>query len=277
MTEPETGIGRVGLRVADIERAVAFYGRVLGLDTLDRTDDCATLGVDDPCLVLLSAPDVPAPDRVAAGLFHTAIRVPSRAALGGVLDRIEARWRLDGASDHRVSEALYLTDPEGNGVEVYRDRPRDAWPENADGDVEMDTLPLALDEVRELGTGDDRPPSGTTVGHVHLEVPSLSAARSFYVDRLGLRLRQSMAGADFFATDDYHHHVGCNTWYGRDRPPAEGTRGLAWFELRLDAPLNRVRSRLGSAASERFDRGDGYLPITDPAGQTVRLRGTDTR
>jgi len=143
VTEPETGIGRVALRVADLDRAVGFYERVVGLETLHRSDGRVALGVDDPCLVLLSAPDAPARDRTATGLFHAAIRVPSRAALGGALDRIEEQWRLDGASDHRVSEALYLTDPEGNGVEVYRDRPRDGWPASADGGVEMDTLPPA--------------------------------------------------------------------------------------------------------------------------------------
>ena len=276
MTDSETGIGRVALRVADLDRAVEFYERVVGLETLNRSDGRVALGIDDPCLVLRSAPDAPARDRAATGLFHTAIRVPSRAALGGALDRIEERWRLDGASDHLVSDALYLTDPEGNGVEVYRDRPRDAWPASADGSVEMATLPLALDEVRAVGDPDATCPSGTTVGHVHLEVSSLSAARSFYADRLGLHRRQSMEGADFFATNDYHHHIGCNTWNGRDRPPAEGARGLAWFELRLGDSLDRVRSGLGSAAGERIDRGDGNgsesHQVTDPAGLTVRLR-----
>jgi catechol 2,3-dioxygenase len=133
----------------------------------------------------------------------------------------------------------------------------------------MATLPLALDEVRAVGDADARPPSGTTVGHVHLEVSSLSASKSFYADRLGLRVRQSIQGAHFFAADGYHHHVGCNTWNGRDRPPAAGTRGLAWFELHPDDPLERVRSRLGSAATTS---DGGSLVATDPDGLTVRLR-----
>jgi catechol 2,3-dioxygenase len=268
VTEPKTGIGRVALRVGDLDRATEFYERVVGLEPLRRTDDRAVLGVDEPCLVLHSAADAPARDGAAAGLFHTAIRLPSRAALGDALDRIERRWELDGASDHRVSEALYLTDPEGNGVELYRDRPRDGWPATDDGGVAMDTLPLSLDTLREAAAGDDRCPPGTDVGHVHLEVPSLSAARSFYVDRLGLRLRQSMASACFLATDDYHHHVGCNTWGGRRDPPENGSRGLAWFELVVE-DVDRLRSRLGSAA-EPVD-GEG-VAVTDPAGLTVRLR-----
>lgn len=238
----------------------------MGLDCRRRTDERAVLGADGALLVLVAAPEAPPRGAEAAGLFHTAFRVPDRAALGDALARIEGRGRLDGASDHGVSEALYLTDPEGNGIEVYRDRPRAAWPVAADGTVEMDTRPLALDPVREAAGGAARCPSGTTVGHVHLEVTSLPASRAFYVDGLGLRVRQSMgASALFLAADDYHHHVGLNTWRARSAPAAG--RGVAWVELVVADP-GAVRSRLSApttAAPDGFD-------VADPDGIELRVR-----
>ena len=256
-------VGRVALRVTDLDRMAAFYEDVIGLETLARDDERAVLGVDDPLLILLRS-DRPARGPDETGLFHTAFRVPSRAALGDALNRIESAWRLDGASDHHVSEALYLTDPEENGIEVYCDRPRDEWPTTDDGRVEMDTLPLALAPLRAAADGAGRCPSGTDVGHVHLEVSGLDAARSFYVDGLGLNVRAEMAGALFLATDDYHHHVGCNVWNGRSAPATN--RGLAWIELVVDDPA-AIRSRVGSVTT----RGDG-VEVTDPDGITIRLR-----
>jgi catechol 2,3-dioxygenase len=230
-------VGRVALRVADLSRTVEFYRDTVGLDVLERTADRATLGVDAPLVVLLAAPDAPPRGPREAGLFHTAFRVPSRAT-------------LDGASDHLVSEALYLSDPEGNGVELYRDRPRAEWPLTDEG-VGMDTRPLALDDLRAAGGGDGGAPPGTTVGHVHLEVSSLSAARAFYADELGLNVRATAPEACFLAVGDYHHHVGLNTWNERTEP-ATG-RELAWFELRGVG--------VGVGAGER----------TDPDGMRVRL------
>jgi len=260
-------VDRVALRVADLERTTAFYEDVIGLETLERDADRAVLGVDAPLLVLLAAPDRPPREPAETGLFHTAFRVPSRTALGDALARIEDGWRLDGASDHHVSEALYLRDPEDNGVEVYHDRPRPDWPVADDGTVEMDTLPLALDSLRDAAVGSDRCPSGTDVGHVHLEVSSLSAARSFYVDRLGLGVRQSTPSALFLAFGAYHHHVGCNTWNGRSSP-AEG-RGLAWVELVADDPA-AIRARFD--AETVAERSDG-IEVCDPDGLAIRVRG----
>jgi len=256
-------VGRVALRVTDLDRTAAFYADVIGLETLSRDDGRVVLGVDEPLLVLRQS-DRPARGPDETGLFHTAFRVPSRAALGDALARIEAEWRLDGASDHHVSEALYLRDPEDNGVEVYCDRPQAEWPTTDDGRVEMDTLPLALDPLRDAAAGDDRAPSGTTVGHVHLEVSDLEASRSFYADGLGLNVRASMSGALFLAFGDYHHHVGANVWNGRSTPP-DG-RGLAWVELLTDDPES-IRARLDSVT----DRDDGF-EVTDPDGITIRVR-----
>ena len=264
-------IGRAALRVTDLDGAIGFYRDVVGLAVQDHTPPTATLGAGSTPLVELEhAPDA-APRGNRAGLFHTAFRVPSRTALGAALDRIRSEWRLDGASDHEVSEALYLTDPEGSGVEIYWDRERPEWPHDADGSVRMDTLPLDLDGVAASSDGATGAPPGTTVGHVHLEATDIDAARAFYVDTLGLGVRMDAGGGVFLAAGDYHHHVGVNTWNGRTEPA--GDRGLAWFEVVVpdDAALARVRERLAAAGVAVAERGGG-IAVTDPDGIGVRIR-----
>ncbi|MCL7418207.1 MAG: VOC family protein [Halalkalicoccus sp.] len=267
-----TRIGRVALRATDLDRLVAFYGDVVGLAVLDREEGRATLGAGgDPLLDLIADPDAPPREPEETGLFHTAFLVPSRAALGDALGRVSENWHLDGASDHRVSEALYLSDPEGNGIEIYRDRPREEWPTN-EGRVEMDTLPLDLDALGDQRRGEAGVPDETTVGHVHLEVSSLPRAREFYVEGLGLGVRQEWSDAALFlAAGEYHHHVGLNTWNGRTAP-ASG-RGLAWFELLVPdrEALAALRERLGA----RGEAGaDGFV-LTDPDGIELRVRIAD--
>jgi catechol 2,3-dioxygenase-like lactoylglutathione lyase family enzyme len=177
--------------VNDLETMVEFYRDVVGLPVRARGAGTATLGAGGrPLLELAADPDAPARSTRSAGLFHNALRVPSRAALGDVLGRIRESWELTGASDHHVSEARYLDDPEGNGVEVYRDRPRDEWPTDERGRVEMDTLPLDLDALAAEAGGEASVPARTDVGHVHLEVSNLSAARRFYVEVVGLNVCQ---------------------------------------------------------------------------------------
>ncbi len=308
-SDPQTGrlpararIGRTALRVADLDETTAFYRDVVGLAVLDRDADGAVLGVDGSPLLLLE-PDADRPDRgrTDAGLFHNAFRVPSRRALGEALARVRARWRLDGASDHRVSEALYLDDPEGNGVEIYRDRPREDWPVDADGTVTMTTEPLDLDAIAAAAAGDDggaatdpdgpatdpggtaagdlvdRVPSGTDVGHVHLEVTSLSAFEAVYVDGLGFEVGMTGPDVRFVAAGGYHHHLGANTWRGRTTP-ASG-RGLSWFEVVVPdtAALDAVQSRLDAVASHggvefAVDQRDDGLAVTDADGIAVRVR-----
>lgn len=274
-----TRVGRVALRANDLDRLAEFYRDVVGLAVLERDGERATLGVDEPLLELLADPDAPDRTREETGLFHAAFRVPSREALGDALGRIRGRWHLDGASDHLVSEALYLADPEGNGIELYRDRPRERWPIGEDGRVGMETRPLDTDAIGDLGCGRGPAPEGTTMGHVHLEVSSLPAAHAFYVDALGLGVRHEWSDAALFvAAGDYHHHVGLNTWNGRTRP-AEG-RGLAWFELLVpsDGALEATRKRLTAHGVEVAAEGDA-LAVADPDGIGLRLRagsaGTD--
>ncbi|ADJ13465.1 VOC family protein [Halalkalicoccus jeotgali] len=265
-----THVGRVALRANNLDRLVVFYRDVLGLTVLEREADRATLGAgDDSLLELLAAPEAPERGTEEAGLFHVAFLVPSRAALGDALSRIHERWHLDGASDHRVSEALYLSDPEGNGIEIYRDRPREEWPTN-EGRIEMATLPLDLDALGDRRRGEAGVPDETTVGHVHLEVTDLPRVREFYVEGLGLTVRQEWSDAALFlAAGDYHHHVGLNTWNGRTAP-ASG-RGLAWVELLVPdrEALGAVRDRIGRAEQSE---GTDTLSLSDPDGIELRVR-----
>jgi catechol 2,3-dioxygenase len=269
-----TRLGRAALVVSDLDATAAFYRDVVGLEVLRRERTEATLGVDGtPSLVLTADDDARPRDRAAAGLFHSAFRVPSRGALGAALTRIRDRWDLEGASDHLVSEALYLTDPEGNGVEVYRDRPRAEWPEDDDGSIRMDTLPLDLEALAADATGrTTTAPPGTTLGHVHLEVTSIAAARAFYAETLGFGVTVEFPpSALFLAAGDYHHHVGLNTWNRRSVPA--GGRGLDWFEVVVpgEAALSAVRTRLADVDRSVADVDEG-IETVDPDGITVRLR-----
>jgi catechol 2,3-dioxygenase len=276
-----TRLGRVALGAGDLDRLVEFYESVVGLAVQHREADCATLGAGgSPLLELQADPDAPPRQPTAAGLFHTAFRVPDRAALGAALARIEADWQLTGASDHRVSEALYLRDPEDNGVEIYCERPRSAWP-TSDGRVAMDTLSLDLDPLRAAagatseataGVGTDSLPHGTDVGHVHLEVTDLSAVRAFYVDALGFGVRQRMDGALFVAAGEYHHHLGFNVWNGSSSPAAG--RGLDWVELAVPGDaLDSARQRLADHGAGVCETDDG-IAVTDPHGIVVMLSAT---
>lgn len=267
-------IGRVALRVNDLDRLVGWYETVVGLERQYYDDERAILGAGEESLVeLIAAPNASERGRDEAGLFHVAFRVPSRTALADALSRVQEQWQLGGASDHLVSEALYLTDPEDNGIEIYRDRPREEWPdEDEDDGVGMETLALDLSELRDLGQNRATVPPETTVGHVHLEVSSLPASRAFYVDGLGLRVRDRYGEAALFvAAGDYHHHVGLNTWNGRTEPPTG--RGLRWFELVVpdQEVLDAVQTRLEKQEIDSTRIEDG-IDMTDPNGIDIRLR-----
>jgi len=270
---PETAhIGRTALCVSDLEEMTDFYRDIVGLTVLTRLEATATLGVDEtPLLILEQAADASPRGRDQAGLFHTAFKVPSRAALGAALERVRERWQLDGASDHYVSEALYLTDPEGNGIEIYTDRPQEEWPRAADGTIEIGTIPLDLDDIAAQSDGSATAPPGTTVGHLHLEATSLEAAREFYVDTLGLTVQTEARSALFLAAGGYHHHLGVNTWNDRSKPA--GGRGLAWFEFVVpdDETLTTVRQRLEDAEVTVSERDKG-IEISDPDAISLRIR-----
>ena len=271
--------GPVRLRVADLDSQREFYERAIGLSPIDSGDGVARLGSDGtPVVELDHRADAPARAPRTTGLFHLAILVPDRAALAAALARAaRAGGRISGASDHLVSEALYINDPEGNGIEIYRDRPRAEW-ERDGGEIRMSTLPLDVDgllaELRE-----DEPesamPDGTRVGHVHLNVADLDAAERFYSGLLGFDVTvRGYPGALFLSTGGYHHHIGVNTWAGPGAPaPAAGSRGLEWFELSVDdAPgLAELERRLGDAGAP-IERRPESLLTHDPSENGLLLR-----
>jgi catechol 2,3-dioxygenase len=270
--------GAVRLRVADLEGVRDFYERAIGLQPRGEEDEAVALGTESETVVELEeAPDAPPRPAGTSGLFHLAILVPSRADLARAIHRVaEAGGRLTGASDHLVSEALYLSDPEGNGIEIYRDRPREEWP-RSDGQIEMDTRPLDLEGVLgELSRGEDGGPmaEGTRIGHVHLNVGDLPAAEDFYAGLLGLDVTvRGYPGALFVSSGGYHHHIGLNTWAGEGAPPPPpGSRGLRWFELVVpdETALEDLEERL-TANGVGYRRERDALHLSDPSGNGVAL------
>jgi catechol 2,3-dioxygenase len=278
---PETSIGTVRLTVSDLDRSRGFYEQAIGLQSAERDDGTLAFGVagEHPLVELRVERSAPRLDRRATGLFHLAVLVPSRIDLGFALARLaEARWPLDGASDHLVSEALYLSDPDGNGIEIYRDRPREQWP-RANGSLAMDTLPLDLDSVLgELGGARELQPlvpPGTEIGHVHLQVSDIREAEDFYSGVVGFEVMvRGYPGALFVSAGGYHHHLGLNTWHSAGAaPPAPGAVGLRSFEITLPNPqeLERLLERVSAAGVELQQDADGSL-IRDPSGNALLLR-----
>jgi catechol 2,3-dioxygenase len=280
------GVARVDLRVQEIERSLAFYRHVVGLEADEPASGRASLrSAGGPPLLTLTSTGVSEPANPAAtGLFHVAIRFPTRAALGDVLARMIDRSYRVGAGDHLVSEALYVDDPDGNGVELYWDRPREQWPAPAtDAAVPMPSLPVDLQSVMDEGRGagaiGDLAPAGTDVGHVHLQVSAIEATTSFYTTELGLDLTMSLPGsAGFFSSNGYHHHIGANTWRSRGGRAAERKRaGLD--RVSFAAPAKEIKelgSRLTARGRSEFHHDGGSLIVQDPDDITLQFVEAET-
>jgi catechol 2,3-dioxygenase len=288
--DPRTTMGTVRLTVSDLARSASFYERVLGLRSTELETGALALGPEDEQALVELHGDAAAPrlDPRATGLFHLAVLVPSRLDLAYALTRLaETRWPLDGASDHLVSEALYLSDPDGNGIEIYRDRPREEWRE-VDGQLQMATLPLDLRSIAsEIGTAGSsqsqaHAPAGTRIGHVHLQVSELERTETFYAGVLGFEVMvRGYPGALFVSAGGYHHHIGLNTWHSAGSPPpAPGAVGLRSFviELPSQAELEQVLGRVSDAGlpSEPTEAGDGHI-VHDPSGNSLELRAPAER
>lgn len=271
----ETHIGAVSLAVANLARSLHFYGEVLGLAPAERSALLAADGT--PLLRLVEQPGArPKPPR-ATGLYHFALLLPSRLDLARWLRHVLAlNWPLQGWSDHGVSEAIYLADPDGNGIELYRDRPRAEWPV-ANGELQMVTDPL--DAASLLALADGAPdwqamPAGAAMGHVHLHVRQIDEAQDFYCGVLGFDLMQRYGpSALFVSAGGYHHHIGLNTWAGVGAPPAPaGSAGLRYFtivvpdETSLASLVGRVQ-QAGVAVTPQ----DGGWFVRDPSGNGIRL------
>lgn len=278
--DPATRMGVVRLTVADLDRSRAFYERAIGLRAFELEGGVLALGASagQPLIELHGDSTAPALDHRSTGLFHLAVLVPSRPDLALALARLaQARWPLLGASDHLVSEALYLSDPDGNGIEIYRDRPRDVW-RHTDGQLDMATLRLDLDDlVSELATGDglqELAPAGTTIGHVHLQVSDIPESERFYSDILGFDVMvRGYPGALFVSAGGYHHHLGLNVWNSAGAaPPGPGSIGLRSYDVVLPSTdaRDRVLERVRAAGLEPEPAADGPL-LRDPSGNALVL------
>jgi catechol 2,3-dioxygenase len=276
--DPATQIGAVALTVADLNRSLEFYTKVMGFAVLQQSGKDAILGVAGVPLLLLTEQIGARPWPVfATGLYHFAILVPTRADLGRWLRHfLDLGYPLPGQGDHLVSEALYLSDPDGNGIEIYRDRPRAEW--HWDGNqVRMATDPVA---IRGLLAEADRPakpwtglPSGTYLGHIHLQVGDIPKATEFYHGILGFDIVAQMPGALFVSAGGYHHHLGLNTWHSRGASPAPaGTAGLRFFTIALPSGEARdaIIARLAEAGIDSQKLGDA-VAVRDPWQNRILL------
>ena len=271
-----TRMGAVHLTVGDLDRSLAYYARDIGLELLAREDGHASLGAGGAELLGLVEEPGAGPAAGYTGLYHFALRVPERSDL--------ARWLahagreqvpLGGMSDHFVSEALYLTDPDRHGIEIYHDRPRELWEGKVGSRLTSDPLDVGslLGELDDPSTAPfDGLPSGTDMGHVHLQVADVADTVAFYRDVLGFDLMAELPGsAAFLGAGGYHHHVGANTWHTRGAPPApEGTAALRHATIVLPSAedRDRVAARVAAAGQEPEERENGVV-VRDPSG--IRL------
>ena len=270
-------IGAVGLKVRDLTRLTDFYGAALGLSVLDRGKGGAMLGAGGVPLVQLEhRPDAGPDDPRTAGLYHTAFLMPTRADLARwILHVARNKVPLTGASDHAVSEAFYLDDPEGNGIEVYYDRPPETW-QWTGSDLKITTDPLDIEDiVREVPPTATYPgaPDGLRIGHVHLRVGDVARAETFYRDTLGLDVTRRRHGATFMSSGRYHHHIAGNVWHSAGAGQRDENRaGLSWLALEAAdaAAFDAVRARLSEAGTPLAAITAG-VETADPWGTRLRI------
>ncbi|WP_313799144.1 VOC family protein [Cytobacillus sp.] len=276
--EPNVFVGHVHLKVADLQRSILFYQQVIGFQLLEQIDNKASLSADGKTpLVTIEQPENIRPKQPrTTGLYHYALLLPSRSDLARVIEHfIKIGYPLQGASDHLVSEALYLADPDGNGIEIYADRPSSIWKWNHN-EVVMSTERLDVESI--LAEGDGKPwaglPSSTIMGHIHLHVSELHKTEEFYCKGLGFDIVTRYGGqALFISTGRYHHHIGLNTWNGVGAPaPSEDSVGLTNFTLVFpneEARMSAVASlnKIGAV----FTQENGQYMTADPSGNQILL------
>jgi catechol 2,3-dioxygenase len=271
--------GRVVLQVSDLQRSIAYYTDVIGLHLLSSSGGVANLGADGasaPFVVLRERPGATrVPRRGLLGLYHFAILLPDRPALGRFVRHLGGLGVQVGTADHAVSESLYLTDPDGLGIEIYADRPRALW--QVDGaELHLTVEPLDVPGLIRDGSGAPwtNVPDGTAIGHVHLYVGSLDQAETFYHSALGFdKTAWSFPGALFLAAGGYHHHLGTNTW-AAGQPAATGAdaRLLEWELVLPDAGAVSAAARSVESAGYRVAPDGHDQVIVDPWGTSLRLR-----
>ncbi|MHB8628228.1 MAG: VOC family protein [Aggregatilineales bacterium] len=276
---PATDVGTVTLKVADLQRSLKFYTELIGLQPFPANEHAVVLGAGQRAILTLEA--VPGADRQpvnTTGLYHAAILLPARHALAVKMAQIASVQYPFGYSDHLVSEAFYLSDPDGNGLELYRDRPRSEW--HWDGQqVRMASDPIDFDsffaEIKDNdeAIGNPAVPDGTKLGHMHLRVANIPLAEQFYQGVLGFDVTAKWPGALFLAAGGYHHHLGMNTWESRNgKPPVEPSVGLREFSISLPdmAELDRLTKQI-EAAGVTIERSDDSAVLHDPWQNRIKL------
>ncbi len=271
--------GEIRLKVSNLPRALDFYTRILGLQVLTQAEGSASLGVANKPLVSLV--EIPGARRVlhTSGLYHFALLLPSRRNLAEALLRLEnARYAVQGFADHLVSEAVYLSDPDGNGIEIYADRPQEAWRDER-GNLRIGTLPLDLDSLlAELNGAGGKPPASiperTRMGHLHLHVAHLRQAVEFYTQILGFDVMMYYGDrAVFLSVDGYHHHIGLNTWAGEGvPPPPNDSVGMEYGTL-LYSQANQLETALERSqhAGVNVSSHNGAYYLEDPSRNRLRI------
>jgi catechol 2,3-dioxygenase len=270
---PATRLGPVHLAVTDLDRSTRFYGEAIGLSLQGRENGVAALGAGgEDLLVLHEEPGALRAGDGQPGLYHFALLHPSRLELSRAARRLALTGApIQGASDHKFSEAIYLPDPDGNGIELYADRPRDRWPEPLEALPPGGPMPLDLDGLLQLTADDElrrQADPELVVGHIHLHVGAIEDALRFYRDAIGFEPTILLPSAAFVSAGGYHHHLGLNTWRGRGLGAAPaGTVGLRRWTILVpdEAELGRVRARLAEAGVEHEDSAEGLL-VRDPWG-----------
>lgn len=276
MTRPAF-VGKSHLAVGDLDGVSSFYQTMLGLKVFEKSASGVLLGAgDQPFLELTTDRALRRAPRNGAGLFHNAFLVPNRQELARWLKHgVQEGVILDGASDHLVSEAIYLSDPEGNGIEIYRDRSPMEWNYRPDGTVEMATNRLDLQALYDSAPNDkwEGMADGTGIGHIHLQVGNIPSADAFYRDVLGMQVMSAYPGAHFYATGSYHHHVAANIWNSNRAAPREANlSGLQDFTLSFN---DKAALEAALAAAEKLEikttRDNDVWTLTDPSGIGLKL------
>ncbi len=273
-----TRLGRVRLQIANLARSIEYYQRVLGLRLLESTETTATLGVQHDSEPLVELHErlgaTPSPQHGRLGLYHFAILLPDRPSLGRFIRHLASIGERAGMADHAVSEAVYLTDPDGLGIEVYADRPRSEW-RHKDRELLMTTDPIDVQSVvRSAGdTQWDGMPKGSVIGHVHLHVAEIDEATRFYHHGVGFdKVVWSYPGALFLSAGGYHHHLGTNTWAARAPQPKENDAQLLEWEIVVpDAEAVSAAAANLEKVGYAVDWVDGDVVVRDPWGTTLRV------
>ncbi|EAE2137928.1 VOC family protein [Listeria monocytogenes] len=273
----ELRLGEVVLNVGHLKEMAGFYQEVIGLKLLEENERMVRLGVsgsDEALLVLKKIDNAVVPEVPRIGLFHTAFLLPTRKSLADVLLHLaKSGYPIDGAGDHAYSEALYLHDIEGNGIEIYADRPKAEWMRDGDGNLPMVIEQVDVDSLLQIAT--DEPftgmPNGTIIGHVHLQVADADKAEQFYKEALGMKLTTAIPSARFFAAGDYHHHIGSNVWAGRNLELLqENETGLAWFTI-ITPDKDAIITTLEEQGYD-VKRFESTISVTDSNGIKIHFK-----